>query len=103
MKHEEYSLTINDVKLLSAIEKCKRYGLDIARTISGSGKVEFSIGSLYSSLARLERHGFASSESASPPSSGNTRKYYAITESGRRALNDARDSLRKLWETRKKK
>jgi PadR family transcriptional regulator, regulatory protein PadR len=62
------------------------YGFDIVRALSAAGGLLTSEGTIYPLLARLRRDGLVSTtwrESASGP----PRRYYQLTEDGRRALD----------------
>ncbi len=67
--------------------------LQRVRELSG-GEIEWTDGMLYPLLHRLQRLGYVRSHWLTPPT-GRRRKYYAITESGRQAL----EAHRKQWET----
>jgi len=73
------------------------------RELSG-GDLEWSDGMLYPLLHRLQALGLLTAEWAESPE-GRRRKYYAITEAGRRALDEQRSqwatvtrTLGRLWE-----
>ena len=75
--------------ILSILEDGESYGyaiLERVRTLSG-GAVEWTDGMLYPLLHRLQRLGYVTTEWRTPPE-GRRRKYYAITEEGRAALED---------------
>lgn len=73
------------VLALLAKEDC--YGFDIARTLGAVEPIAVSEGTVYPLLSRLRKDGSVTTawqeSDAGPP-----RKYYAITEHGRRTLAD---------------
>ncbi|WP_041623993.1 PadR family transcriptional regulator [Spirochaeta thermophila] len=69
------------------------YGLAMIRELRRHG-YELSPGSLYPALHGLEAEGFLSSEERSE--GGRRRRYYTITEEGRRVLEMARHRIREL-------
>ncbi|NER38639.1 MAG: helix-turn-helix transcriptional regulator [Oscillatoria sp. SIO1A7] len=83
--------------LLSAIGNGEKYGLEIAKALTdANGKVrQFSPGSLYPTLRRLESKEYVESrwgddDDGTDMRGGARRRYYRVTESG----------LKKLWQTR---
>ena len=69
------------------------YGVWIQEELARHG-YQLSPGTLYPTLHRLERNGYL--EEQSRVVAGKVRKYYVITEKGRRALNEARDKIGEL-------
>ena len=69
------------------------YGVEIQEELGRHG-YQLSPGTLYPTLHRLERDGYL--ERQSRVTSGKVRNYYAITEKGRGALDEARDKIREL-------
>jgi PadR family transcriptional regulator, regulatory protein PadR len=73
--------------VLALLARTERYGFDIARTLGSIDGMVTGEGTLYPLLARLKKDGHVTTRwresDAGPP-----RKYYAITEEGRRALAD---------------
>ena len=55
------SLGLNDVKILSVLLSQEMYGLEIRDAIKEEENTNFSIGSLYVTLNRLEKNGFVKS------------------------------------------
>ena len=75
--------------VLSILAEGESYGYAIlkrVRALSG-GELEWTDGMLYPLLHRLERLGHVKTEWRTPPE-GRRRKYYVITDDGRRALAD---------------
>lgn len=72
--------------VLALLEREPSYGLDLAARL-GSHRVLFaSEGTLYPLLSRLRRQGWVDS-SWRESTSGPPRRYYALTDEGRRALS----------------
>ena len=83
--------------LLSIISRGRAYGYEIILRLNDSGAPLFQgirEGTLYPVLYRLEDAGLLTSEVLAPPG-GRAKKYYRITDKGRKAL--ARD--RAAWDT----
>ncbi|GKU26326.1 PadR family transcriptional regulator [Clostridium folliculivorans] len=92
-----------DILLLSLIEKEDLYGYEIAKKLKEKSNELYSMGegTLYPALQRLEKkeliHSYWSSSE-----NGGRRKYYRITENGRKRLSQKLsewDSLNKLINT----
>lgn len=71
--------------LLALLTKDERYGFDLVRTLGEAGLVSGE-GTVYPLLGRLAREGYVSTSWRESPS-GPPRKYYAISQSGRAALD----------------
>jgi PadR family transcriptional regulator PadR len=73
--------------VLALVAKEDRYGFDIARALGGVESLSVTEGTVYPLLSRLRKEGLVTTSwresDAGPP-----RKYYAISEQGRRALAD---------------
>lgn len=76
-----------DTLLLSLISQQPMYGYQVIREIEGrsQGYFKFKEGTLYPALHRLEKEGLLQG-SWQTISSGRQRRYYSITEKGRRIL-----------------
>ena len=68
-----------------------RYGLDLAQSLHESGLIA-SDGSLYPLLTRLRDAGFVT-DAWSQGDNGRPRRYYEVTDAGRRYLGE----FRQLW------
>ncbi|MDR1635199.1 MAG: PadR family transcriptional regulator [Bifidobacteriaceae bacterium] len=75
-----------DTMILRTLLRQDRYGYEIAKTIAAasSGAYEPKEATLYSSLRRLEANGLVRAYWGDE-SLGGRRKYYAVTDAGRRA------------------
>lgn len=71
--------------VLAVVRERESYGFDIVRTLGRSGGLVISEGTIYPLLARLRRQGLVTTawreSDAGPP-----RRYYRISEEGRRVL-----------------
>jgi len=80
--------------------KDNAYGVTINRRVSTSLQKSYSLGSLYFSLDQLLRKGYVS-KTITPvyqEKGGRSRTYYRLTEDGKRALQEAREYQKTLWE-----
>ena len=82
--------------ILAILQQEESYGYAIIKRVKNisDDRVEWSEGMLYPVLHRLESQGFIRS-SWRESESGRRRKYYAITDPGRRELSRQREQ----WET----
>lgn len=78
--------------ILSILKEGKNYGYEIIQRIKqmSGGKLHWSDGMLYPVLHRLEKDGFISSEWIITDA-GRKRKYYSITEVGKKELLQERE------------
>ena len=75
------------------------YGMAIRTEIARRAGRQAAIGAVYSTLERLTAKGYVS-EADSPGGSersGLARRFYAITPSGKTALENARDLQARMW------
>ena len=73
--------------ILALVEEQDRHGYDIGRSIEqrSGGTLTFTLASLYASLYRLEARGWIRGRWIEKPGT-RRRRYYRITETGRRFL-----------------
>ena len=92
--------------VLGILADGESYGYAILQRVTelSGGELEWSDGMLYPLLHRLQNLGHLTAEWETSPE-GRRRKYYAITEQGRRALAEQRGqwsavtrTLGRLWE-----
>jgi len=76
-----------DLLVLRVVADRKTYGYAIAQTLEAHGLRGVSEATVYTSLKRLERQGRLSSE-RELAENGRARRYYSLTEPGRRELTD---------------
>ena len=81
--------------ILAAIRQKPTYGYEIAQTLAACGFGQIAEGTIYPLLLRLERSGAVRPE-LRPSALGPSRKYYALTEAGERALADFMASYAEL-------
>lgn len=81
-------LTVNEIKVLSALVFKEMYGLEIIKTVKEEHKENLYIGTLYNLLSRLEKKGFATSRwgNNEDGTTGPRRRYYKITGLGERVV-----------------
>lgn len=79
------------------------YGRAILNRIQASLKRNVSAGAVYSTLERLEASGLVKSRllAGSAVRGGRARRYYAVSVTGRRALNETRQALTVIWQNAK--
>ncbi|SDE37888.1 PadR family transcriptional regulator [Glycomyces harbinensis] len=91
--------------VLGILAEEESYGYAILKEISerSGGRLEWTEGLLYPLLHRLERTGYIESTWRTPEG-GRRRKYYAITDEGRRELAEQRrqwaavsEALQDIW------
>jgi len=75
---------ILELAILAALDQRSHYGYSLIRHLTGGNGVELTEGTIYPILARLAREGLISSEWVESRQ-GPPRKYYSLTEDGRRA------------------
>ena len=75
------------------------YGLAIRRDLAQRTEREPSAGAIYTTLQRLEDKGLLTSRASAPlpVRGGRSRRYYALTGAGARALRDAERAAASLW------
>lgn len=74
-----------DLCLLAALSRDALYGYEMTRRLAAAGLDAVAEGSIYPALGRLERAGLVETETRSG-SGGPPRKYYSLTATGRRTL-----------------
>jgi PadR family transcriptional regulator, regulatory protein PadR len=86
---------ILELAILGALSKRRHYGYSLVRTISGSGDIDLTEGTIYPILGRLAKEGLVSSEWVES-SQGPPRKYYTLTDKGEEACRVLAEEFRKL-------
>ena len=71
------------------------YGMQVRREIERVTDRELAIGAVYATLDRLEAKGLLSSRRA--PSAGPSRRIFAVSARGARALAETRAMRERLW------
>ena len=81
-----------DMAILATLVSKERYGLEIRNRLRDLGQ-SLSLAGLYTTLARLERHGLVTArwgeDDEVDARQGARRRYYAITGLGARAIKEA--------------
>lgn len=74
------------------------YGVTVREELSHRGGRAVSLGTVYTTLLRLEAKGFVVAHIGQPTAErgGRRKKHYAVTGAGRNALNRSLATLRKL-------
>jgi len=86
---------ILELAILGALSGGRHYGYSLVRTISGSGDIDLTEGTIYPILGRLSKEGLISSEWVES-SQGPPRKYYSLTIKGEQAYRVLAEEFRKL-------
>jgi PadR family transcriptional regulator, regulatory protein PadR len=76
------------------------YGMTIRREVEQRAGRKLSIGSVYTTLERLQRKGYVRSRRGEPTAErgGRAKRHYRITAKGERALRESHDLLRSMTE-----
>ena len=74
--------------VLGLVSREERYGFDLVRSLGALDGMVTGEGTLYPLLSRLQKDGRLASTWRDSDAGGPPRKYYAITDAGRRALRD---------------
>ncbi len=90
---KEFFLGFIKIHILYHAAKEPIYGVGIREELGRHG-YQLSPGTLYPTLHRLAKDGYLQRQSRVV--AGKVRNYYAITEKGRGALEEARDKIREL-------
>lgn len=89
-----------ELLLLSLLEARPRHGYEIGKLIESrsGGKLQFQIPSLYPTLGRLEERGLIEGRWVEEPGE-RRRRFYHLTDSGRRTLGEQRATWREYVAT----
>jgi len=88
-------LTINEVKVLSALAFKEMYGLEVIKNVQEEHNTNLYLGTLYNLLSRLDKKGFVTSRWGDDEDgkNGARRRYYKITGLGERVVRSEIYSL----------
>ncbi len=77
------------------------YGVSIKDEIESRIKKAVSVGALQSALRRMEKKGFLESKEGEETNArgGRRKRYFTITNHGKKALEEAKDLRMDLWES----
>lgn len=97
------TITLNELKVLSALILKEKYGLEIIKSLKEDANTTVYLGSLYNILSRLQKKGLVTCRwgEDTPERGGNRRKYYNLTGLGEKVLREEQYSFSKLWDLRK--
>jgi PadR family transcriptional regulator PadR len=84
-----------EIAVLAVLDNGETYGYDILSRLEGAGLSGVGDASVYGTLRRLEQGGHLSSRLAPSPN-GPARKYYSVTDSGRKALGAGATAWRRI-------
>jgi len=75
------------------------YGLSVRQNIKSVVGTDYSIGAIYTTLARLEKKGFISSKMTKPLAvrGGRRRRQFKVTALGKKLLAESETVALKLW------
>ena len=75
------------------------YGVPISEELKTVTGREASLGSVYAALERLAQKGYVTSTLAdpTPQRGGRAKRYFRATAEGRRAIDNSRTTLIRLW------
>ncbi|GCC51021.1 PadR family transcriptional regulator [Chryseotalea sanaruensis] len=79
------------------------YGVSIQQELESRCNRTISIGALHSTITRLEEKGFLKSwvGGATAERGGRSKRFYDITQAGKKALTEAKDLRDQLWDLSK--
>lgn len=79
------------------------YGVSIQQDIETRCNRSISIGALHSTITRLEEKGFLKSwmGGATQERGGRSKRYYEITQAGKRAVSETKSLRDELWDLSK--
>ena len=96
-------LTLGSLELaaLLAVARLREdaYGLAVRRDLSERMGRDYSAGAVYTTLQRLEDKGLLTSHASEPlpVRGGRSRRHFALTGAGARAIRDAERQAASLW------
>lgn len=75
------------------------HGLAVRRDVSGRTGHDYSVGAIYTTLQRLEAKGLLTSHASDPlpVRGGRSRRHYAVSGAGKRALRTAERLTASVW------
>lgn len=87
------------VLLMVIIQDGDAYGVSVKQALEKEANRAVNISAVHSALRRLEEKGFVKSgwSAATTERGGRRKRVFLISPSGRRALEQARDTKVKLW------
>ncbi|MDN5205023.1 helix-turn-helix transcriptional regulator [Fulvivirgaceae bacterium BMA10] len=100
MKHLHLGEFEEVVLLTVAVLYDKAYGIAIIKEMEERLSRKVSIGALQTCLRRLEKKGFLESEfgEATKVRGGKRKRYFKVTQFGKKALDHVMESRKQLWD-----
>ena len=104
-----YKLIVMSIATLGTLElatllavarlRDKAYGLAIRRDLAARTGRDYSVGAIYTTLQRLEDKGLLTSHHSEPlpVRGGRSRRHFALTGAGARALREAERHATSIW------
>jgi PadR family transcriptional regulator PadR len=91
-------ITTREADILEILVPGEKYGLQIADRVGDRQGKEMPIGSLYTTMDRMERKGLVTSQlrDPNPACGGNRRRFYRITGLGCRSLDEHRQASERV-------
>lgn len=77
-----------ELAVLAALDRQESYGIELLERFQSAGGLDLSEGSIYPLLNRLQKEGKIRGRWVEDPDAVHPRKYYTLTESGRKLLAD---------------
>lgn len=85
-----------DGAILGLISQGETYGYEITKKLEDHSFPDISEGSIYPVLLRLSKKGYVNTRMVKSDSGGPKRKYYSISETGKKELKVFKDKWEKL-------
>jgi PadR family transcriptional regulator PadR len=90
-----------ELAALLAVARLERdaYGLEVRRELIERSGRDYAVGAIYTTLKRLEDKGFLTSHLSEPlpVRGGRSRRHFALTGAGQRALLEAERNAATMW------
>lgn len=99
--NRKYLGEFEEVVLLTiAILLEEAYGVAIREDLKKRLERNVSLGALHATLVRLEDKGYLSSQmgEATQKRGGRRKRYYEVTQAGKAALKESRETRKSLWD-----
>jgi len=100
MRKREYLGSLELLVLLAVLRAGRNAsGIPVAREIAAGGGREVALGSVYTTLSRLEGKGLVVSELGEPSAErgGRAKAFFHLTAKGLREVREAQSTLTRLW------
>ncbi len=98
---ETYLGEFEHIVLLAMLHlKENAYGMTIRMEIEARIERSVSIGAIYTTLERLEKKGFITSNmgEATPERGGKAKRYFSLTSAGKAKLKETRNIIDTMWQ-----